>query len=132
MKLNDEGDIGIHIAAEQPEGVPEENWLPLNRDDYGIDLLIWLYLPDLDKFKTWNASKAEILTSPRAKQEKVKRPQSILAAPKSRTSYGARISTWPRRMSSTRTLFYTRKYRVADLVLAAAEQIESERKFVGR
>jgi hypothetical protein len=62
MKLNDDGGIEIYIAAEQPEGVPEENWLPLNRGDYGIDVILRLYVPDLEKFKTWEAPKAEKLS----------------------------------------------------------------------
>ena len=61
MKLNDDGGIEICIAAEKPEGVPEENWLPLNRGDYGIDVILRLYVPDLEKFKTWTAPKAEIV-----------------------------------------------------------------------
>ena len=38
MKLNEEGGIEIYIAAEKPKGVPEENWLPIEReiwDRYG-------------------------------------------------------------------------------------------------
>jgi hypothetical protein len=61
MKLDDDGGIAIHIAAERPEGVPEENWLPLVRGDYGIDIIMRLYAPDLERFKTWNAPKAEIV-----------------------------------------------------------------------
>jgi hypothetical protein len=58
MKLNEEGGIEIYIATEQPEGVPEENWLPLNRGDYDIDVVLRLYEPDLEKYKTWQAPKA--------------------------------------------------------------------------
>jgi hypothetical protein len=36
MKLNDQGGIEVNIAAEKPEGVPEENWLPINRKDEDI------------------------------------------------------------------------------------------------
>jgi hypothetical protein len=61
MKLNDEGGIEIYVAAEKPEGVPNENWLPLNRGDYGIDMILRLYVPDLDKFKTWSPPVAEKL-----------------------------------------------------------------------
>lgn len=61
MKLNSEGGIEIYVAAEQPEGVPSENWLPLNRGEYGIDLIMRLYVPDLDKFKAWTPPKAEIV-----------------------------------------------------------------------
>ena len=59
MKLDADGGIAIHIAAEKPEGVPEENWLLLNRGDYGIDVILRLYNPDLEKFKTWSPPKAE-------------------------------------------------------------------------
>jgi hypothetical protein len=61
MKLNDEGGIAIYVAAEKPEGVPEENWLPLNRGDYGIDVILRVYVPDLEKLKAWHAPEAEQL-----------------------------------------------------------------------
>jgi len=54
FKLNGDGGIEIHIAETQPEGVPEENWLPLKRGDYDIDLQLRLYAPDLDAYKTWS------------------------------------------------------------------------------
>lgn len=63
MKLNDEGGIEIYVAADRPEDVPEENWLPLKRGDYGIDVILRIYVPDLDKFKTWTPPKAEKLPS---------------------------------------------------------------------
>ena len=61
MQLNADGGIVIHIAAARPEGVPAENWLPMERADYGIDVLMRLYAPDLERFKTWTAPKAEIV-----------------------------------------------------------------------
>ena len=61
MKLNKDGGIEIYVAAEQPEGVPAENWLPLNRGDYGIDVVLRLYVPDLEKFKDWKTPLAEKL-----------------------------------------------------------------------
>ena len=61
MKLNDEGGIEIYIAVQKPAGVPEENWLPLNRGDYGIDVILRLYVPDLEKFKSWHPPKAVVL-----------------------------------------------------------------------
>ena len=61
MKLNQDSGIEIHIAAEQPEGVPDENWLPLNRGDYGIDAIMRIYAPDLERMGTWTAPKAEKL-----------------------------------------------------------------------
>ena len=61
MKLNDDGGIEIYISEEKPEGVPEANWLPLNRGDFGIDVILRLYVPDLEKFAIWEAPKAEVL-----------------------------------------------------------------------
>jgi hypothetical protein len=61
MKLNASGGIEIHIAAEQPKGVPAENWLPITRGDLGIDVIMRIYQPDLKKMKTWKAPKAEML-----------------------------------------------------------------------
>jgi hypothetical protein len=61
MKLNADGGIAIHVAAEQPAGVPAENWLPITREDLGIDVIMCVYVPDLEKMKTWQAPKAEKL-----------------------------------------------------------------------
>ena len=47
------------IAAAQPQGVPAENWLPITRGDLGIDVIMRVYQPDLEKMKTWKAPKAE-------------------------------------------------------------------------
>jgi hypothetical protein len=59
MKLDEDGGIAIYIAAEQPQGVPEENWLPINRGDEILDLIMRIYDPDLEMLKTWKAPKAE-------------------------------------------------------------------------
>ena len=59
MKLNAEGGIEIHVAARKPDGVPPENWLPVNRGDYGIDMIMRIYAPDLERYKTWSPPKAE-------------------------------------------------------------------------
>ncbi len=59
MKLNDKGGIEVYVAAEKPEGVPEENWLPIKRQDEDMDMVLRIYMPDLEKFKTWKAPKAE-------------------------------------------------------------------------
>ena len=61
MKLNAEGGIEIYVAAEQPEGVPEENWLPIERKDLELSLQLRAYVPDLEKMETWVAPKAEML-----------------------------------------------------------------------
>ena len=59
MQLDADGGIEIHVAAEKPEGVPEENWLPINRKDENLDIILRIYAPDLEEMKTWTAPKAE-------------------------------------------------------------------------
>jgi hypothetical protein len=59
MQLNEDGGIEIYIAAEKPEGVPEDNWLPIERKDEDIGIIMRVYVADLEKMKTWQAPKAE-------------------------------------------------------------------------
>jgi hypothetical protein len=59
--LNAEGGIEIFISAEQPEGVPDENWLPINRGDIGLSLMYRIYAPDAEKMKTWVVTQPEII-----------------------------------------------------------------------
>jgi hypothetical protein len=59
MKLDADGGIAIHVAAEQPQGVPEENWLPIERKDEDLSVIMRLYAPDLERFEIWTAPKAE-------------------------------------------------------------------------
>jgi hypothetical protein len=61
MKLNKDGGIEIYVAAEQPKGVPPENWLPINRKDENLDVILRIYIPDLERVKNWQAPKAEVL-----------------------------------------------------------------------
>ena len=61
MKLDENGGIEVYIAADKPEGVPEENWLPINRKDEVIDVTLRVYAPDLEKMKTWTTPKAEVI-----------------------------------------------------------------------
>ena len=61
MQLNEDGGIEVYVAAEKPEGVPEENWLPINRKDEDMDIVLRVYVADLEKMKTWTAPKAEKL-----------------------------------------------------------------------
>ena len=61
MKLDEDGGIEVNIAAEQPEGVPEENWLPINRKDEVMGVVLRVYVPDLEKMKSWTPPKAEIM-----------------------------------------------------------------------
>ena len=61
VKLNDQGGIEIYVAARKPDGVPAENWLPIVRKDENIDMIMRIYVPDLEKFKNWKAPRAEIV-----------------------------------------------------------------------
>jgi len=61
LQLDEEGGIAIYVAEEQPEGVPDENWLPLVRGDHAIDLILRIYAPDLEKFASWTPPTAEIV-----------------------------------------------------------------------
>jgi hypothetical protein len=61
MKLNKEGGIEIYIAAKKPKGVFEENWLPINRKDEDLSINLRIYVPDLEKMKTWKTPVAEKL-----------------------------------------------------------------------
>jgi hypothetical protein len=45
----------------KPNGVPEENWLPINRKDEDLSINLRIYVPDLEKMKTWKAPIAEKL-----------------------------------------------------------------------
>ena len=54
FQLDEDGGIRIVIAAEQPAGVPEKNWLPINREDLDLDVMMRIYAPDLERFATWS------------------------------------------------------------------------------
>jgi len=62
MKLDPKGGIEIWIAAEKPKDVPEENWLPINRQDEVLDAIMRIYAPDAEKAATWTAPKAVKVT----------------------------------------------------------------------
>jgi hypothetical protein len=61
MKVNEKGGIEIHVSVEQPAGVPKENWLPINRKDENMDIVLRVYVPDLEKLKTWEPPQAELV-----------------------------------------------------------------------
>jgi hypothetical protein len=61
MQLNADGGIDIYIAAERPDGVPMENWLPINRGDYGLSVILRAYAPDMDRLQGWSAPQAELI-----------------------------------------------------------------------
>jgi len=52
-RLDEDGGIRIVIAAGQPDGVPEENWLPINREDLDLDIMMRIYAPDLERYAGW-------------------------------------------------------------------------------
>ena len=58
FKLNADGGIEIYITAEKPDGVHDENWLPINRQDQEIDIILRIYVPDMEKMETWTPPKA--------------------------------------------------------------------------
>ncbi|WP_204903016.1 DUF1214 domain-containing protein [Microbulbifer mangrovi] len=62
MKLDDDGGISIYIAKDKPDGVPEENWLPIERKDLDLSLTMRLYVPDLEKLPGWSPPKVERVT----------------------------------------------------------------------
>jgi len=62
MQLDENGGIEVYVAAEKPDGMPEENWLPINRKDEDMDIVLRAYVADLEKMKTWQAPKAEKIT----------------------------------------------------------------------
>ena len=58
MKLDADGGLSVYISAVKPNDVPAENWLPINRMDQGIDVILRIYAPDLEKMTTWKAPRA--------------------------------------------------------------------------
>ena len=59
MKLNEDGGTETYIAAEKPEGVPEENWLPIEGKNINLSPQMRVYAPDLKKMKSWTPPGAE-------------------------------------------------------------------------
>jgi hypothetical protein len=58
MQLDEKGGITIYVASQKPDGVSEENWLPINRKDEDMDILLRIYVPDLEEIQTWEPPKA--------------------------------------------------------------------------
>jgi hypothetical protein len=55
---------GVSIFSLQRKslrGVPEDNWLPINGKDVTLDIVMRIYMPDMEKMKTWEALEAEKL-----------------------------------------------------------------------
>ena len=41
--------------------MPEKNWLPIERGDVDLNIIMRLYSPDLEKYRTWPRPRAEKL-----------------------------------------------------------------------
>lgn len=65
FKLDDKGGIEIYISANKPKNVPEENWLPINREDIELDGMFRIYEPDAKEMKTWKVPQFEMLSDVR-------------------------------------------------------------------
>ena len=63
MQLNADGDIDIYVAEKQPEGVPEEHWLPIKRKDENMDIILRIYAPDLEILKNWKTPRAVMISN---------------------------------------------------------------------
>lgn len=61
MELDEDGGITIAIAAEKPEGIAEDNWLPIERSNIGIGPVMRIYAPDLEKYENWKPPVAELM-----------------------------------------------------------------------
>lgn len=60
FKLNNEGGIEIFVSVKKPAGVPEENWLPINRGDIELSLMWRIYAPDAERMKSWTVPRPEL------------------------------------------------------------------------
>ena len=41
--------------------LPEDNWLPINREDIDLDMLLRMYTPRVEDLKNWSTPKAELV-----------------------------------------------------------------------
>ncbi len=60
-KLNDDGGIEIYVSVKKPEGVPDENWLPIKREDIDLDAMFRIYEPDSEKMKIWKVPEFKMI-----------------------------------------------------------------------
>jgi len=45
--------------AEPPPGVVAENWLPIERKDHDLNLILRIYVSDLKRMNSWTPPNAE-------------------------------------------------------------------------
>ena len=63
FKLNADGGIEIYVSVTKPEGVPDENWLPINRENIGINGMFRIYAPAAEKMNSWKTPQFEMLST---------------------------------------------------------------------
>jgi len=63
MKINSVGGIDVYVSAKKPEVVPSENWLPITRKDENLDIILRIYVPDMELLEAWSVPKAEKMTA---------------------------------------------------------------------
>jgi hypothetical protein len=68
FKLNTDGGIEIYVSATKPKDVPEENWLPINRENIGIDGMFRIYAPNVKKMKKWTTPQFEMLPTEKSSE----------------------------------------------------------------
>ena len=61
------------VREDKPAGVPEENGLPVNRKDENMDIILRVYVPDLEKMKTWTARRTQEFWRPLKSRAAVER-----------------------------------------------------------
>jgi hypothetical protein len=79
FRLNADGGIEIYVSAAKPNGTPDENWLPINRENIGINGMFRIYAPDVEKMKTWITPKFEPLASQKSATPTFGEPSSQVA-----------------------------------------------------
>jgi uncharacterized membrane protein HdeD (DUF308 family) len=63
MRMNADGGFDIYLSSHKPVGVPEENWLPINRENIDLDVLMRVYVPDFERIKTgWKPPTVEMVS----------------------------------------------------------------------
>ena len=55
MKLKADGGIDVYVSEKKPESVPEENWLPINRKDENLDIILRFICPILKNINPGHA-----------------------------------------------------------------------------
>ncbi len=100
FKLDDEGGLEIFISAKKPEGVPDENWLPISRGDIELSLMYRIYVPDAERMKTWKMPQPEIVgqsasaTPIKVNVDNFARAETAFQIDRFLSLVGGKINTW--------------------------------------